>query len=502
MINLAAKFDILHSHYIEGKGVKTIARELGMSRNTVRRYVREFSDQKSAIIAGGDKSELLLAMNEKPKYDSRSRERTKVTDDILETIKGCLNENENKKAMGNGKLCMRAKDIHELLEEKGIKISYPSVANYVRILSQARKEAFIKQHYEYGDVCEFDWGEVKLTICGKQVSFRLAVFTLAASNIRYAYLYRNEDTQAFIDAHIRFFAYIGGVPKTMVYDNMRVAIAKFVGKNEKIATVALKQLSVYYGFSFRFCNICKGNEKGHVERSVEVVRRKAFSSISSFDNTAEAVTRLKSTIERLNGDKQDLLGLEKQSLLPKIPDYSSVIRVNAIVDKFSTIVYKQNHYSVPDHLVGREVEVLAFIEEIVVKSAENEVARHLRSYENHTYTLDIFHYRRTLLRKPGAVKNSLCLKQSCESLRNIYKQFFQDSPKEFIAMLELFDVYSLDRLKSAIDILVESGAKVQLDNIRMVLGNKPCCYTPPSNDEIEKACEAQLSGYAREEAVV
>lgn len=495
MIDLAKKFDVLHSYFIDGNGVKGIARELNLSKNTAKTYIREFIAQKQEILSGGDKSEILLAMSEEPSYNAQNRTRTVMTDEILDIIKVCLFENDNKIAMGNSKLCMKSTDIHELLMDKKCKISYPTVNNYVKLLSDSKKEAFIKQHYEFGEVCEFDWGDVKLHINNKEILFKLAVFTLACSNIRYAFLYRHEDTQAFIDAHIRFFSFLGRVPHTMVYDNMRVAIAKFVGKNEKIATIALKQMSTYYGFSYRFCNIRKGNEKGHVERSVEYVRRKAFSSISCFDNWDNANLRLLSTIERLNFDKQNLLEQEKEAMLEKMPDYSSVSRENGLVDKFSTISYKQNHYSVPDYLVGKEVGIFIFIDEIVIKYKTNEIAKHKRSYENHTYTLDIMHYRETLMRKPGAIKSSLCLKQTSDALRIVFDKFFVDKPKEFILLLNMMGDYTLYQLKLAIETLAEAGANVQIDNIKMILQNKATEHETSVCDDIEKACEAQLLRY-------
>jgi len=497
MLDLAEKFDVLHSYFVAGKGIKTIAREMSLSRNTIRSYLREFAAQKECVLSGGDKSEILLSMSNPPAYDSSRRERRVATDEVIEIINACLTENENKRATGNAKLCMKATDIYEHLVEKGFKISYPTVSNYVRILKETRLEAFIKQEYAFGEVCEFDWGEIKLVISDKQISVRMAVFTLAASNIRYAVLYRHEDTQTFIDAHIRFFRFMGGVPRTMVYDNMRVAVAKFVGKSEKIATVALKQLSTYYGFSFRFCNVRKANEKGHVERSVEFVRRKAFSSINKFETVSEADARLLSTLDRLNEDKKELFDAERQAMLPKIPDYSSVVRQSGLVDKYSTVIYKQNRYSVPDYLVGKEVEILAFVNEIAVRFRGNELARHDRSYGNHTFTLCMEHYRETLLRKPGALRNSLCLKQLNEGLQVIWNRFFADNPKEFILTLDLLSEYSLYQLETAIDTLIASGARVQLDNIKMILSNKPMVHEFDENNEIERACEAQLSRYVK-----
>jgi hypothetical protein len=435
-------------------------------------------------------------MSEAPKYKKRETLRRVITPEVIEIIKECLMENEGKKTSGNGKLVMKSTDIHELLIEKGFKISYPSVNNSVRELSSKVSEAYIKQSYEYGEVCEFDWCEAKLTINGKVIKYRLALFTLAATNIRWGRLYRTEDTQAFVDAHIRFFRCIGGIPRSMVYDNMKVAIAKFVGKSEKEATVALKQLSTYYGFRYRFCNIRKGNEKGHVERSVEYVRRKSFSRFWTFENELSAQVRLCDALVRMNADKKAELALEVSAMLPILPDYSSVVRTSGLPDKFSTVSYKQNHYSVPDYLVGVEVEIQAYIDEIVIKCKGNEVARHRRTYETHKYTLDIMHYRETLLKKPGALNGSLCLKQSCASLRDIYERHFKEKAKEFILSLDLLDNHSIGQFAEAAETLRRSGASVSLDSLKMILGNKSYEYQPSSDNEIERACEAQLRRYA------
>jgi len=462
----------------------------------VKKYIREYAEQKDEILTGGSKSEIILAMAEAPKYKKRETGQSRViTPEVEAIVKKCLKDNEKKRTLGQEKICMKSIDIYELVRESGIQISYPSVNNYVKLAAEKIKEAYIKQVYEYGEICEFDWCEVKLIIGKKLITFRLAVFTMAATNIRYGVLYRTEDTQAFIDAHIRFFAYIGGIPQCMVYDNMRVAIAKFVGKSEKEATVALKQLSTYYGFWYRFCNIRKANEKGHVERSCEYVRRKAYSRVSEFASEEEAQIRLSETIERLNADKTDKLELERAAMLPKAPDYSSIVRASGIVNKFSCISYKQNYYSVEDYLVGKEVEILAYTDEIVIKHEGEEVGRHRRTYDNHVYILDIMHYRQTLSRKPGALRSSLCLRQSCEDLRGIYERYFRKTPKEFILTLDLLEEYTVSQIETAINTLAGSGATVQYDSIKMILGNKIYEYQYDENNEIEQACEAQLRKY-------
>ncbi len=85
-----------------------------------------------------------------------------------------------------------------------------------------------------------------------------------------------QNTNCFLESHALFFEKIQGVYRTMVYDNMKVGVKKFIGRTEKEPTDELLKLSLYYGFNFRFCNAYSGNEKGHVERSVDYIRHKAF----------------------------------------------------------------------------------------------------------------------------------------------------------------------------------------------------------------------------------
>lgn len=127
----------------------------------------------------------------------------------------------------------------------------------------------------------------------------MAVFTSAYSNFRMAYLFTKQKTECFQEAHALFFQEVNGVFHTMVYDNMRVAVKKFIG-NKKEPTEALVKLSLYYGFHYRFCNPASGNEKGHVERSVEVVRRKAFAYQDTFKTLQEANKYLHEICLQLN----------------------------------------------------------------------------------------------------------------------------------------------------------------------------------------------------------
>ena len=436
------KNQILIKYYREGKDKTKISKELGITRKTVRRYINEHEAQiKSNDII----NHLEQGLSSKPKYNSSNRPKRSLISEITEEINYCLKKNKEKINSGMRKQIMKNIDIHSYIIEKGYSISYSTVCNYIREQKKQGKESFIKQIYQPGDVCEFDWGEVKLYINGHLQTLNLAVFTAAYSNYRYAKLFYRQDSLAFSQSHIDFFSYTSGVYKTMVYDNMRVAVAKFVGRTEKTPTRALLELSSYYKFGFRFCNVRKGNEKGHVERSVEYLRRKSFSLKDEFINVGQANEYLLQICEKLNNTGQKLqLGKTANKLfdeerpnlfVPKYP-YKCFENDHAKVDKYSTISYKKNRYSVPDFLVGRLLDIKVFAEKIDVYFNQEQVCSHKRSYGLQTWTMDINHYLTTMKRKPGALKSSLAFNQLSDEVKEIRERHFSDDTKDFIELLQ------------------------------------------------------------------
>lgn len=168
---------------------------------------------------------------------------------------------------------------------------------------------------------------------------------------------------------VTFFRDIHGVPAMMVYDNMRVAVKSFVGGDKK-PTEALMKMSGFYCFEYRFCNVRAGWEKGHVERSVEYVRRKAFCLTDHFGDIHSAQEHLNRVCMQVNNEQGSLSTAEKTSRLEAdlsslkpFPGNLGCFEVyEYIVDKWSTISMKNVHYSVPDSLVGEKVHVKVYSE--------------------------------------------------------------------------------------------------------------------------------------------
>ena len=159
----------------EGKSQRGIERETGVSRKTIKKYIDEYEAQRALLLetdpdAVIDIKELTDSIVEAPQYDSSNRKKRKVTEDVVDAIQGHLDENKKKRERGQSKLQKKKIDIYEALVAEGFDVSYSTVCNTVRQMQNQVAEAFIKAKYDLGDVCEFDWGEVKLTIAGKQSS--------------------------------------------------------------------------------------------------------------------------------------------------------------------------------------------------------------------------------------------------------------------------------------------------------------------------------------------
>lgn len=501
------KQEIIIRSYREGKSQRSISRELSISRKTVKKYISEYEERLSQDSCSKQTQSSYLS--EAPSYKGGPRGKIKLTEEVIEAIDGLLELNQQKKDQGLRKQMLKKKDILEELHLQGFEIGYTTVCNYITAKTRQSiiSEAFIRQSYKPGESCEFDWGEVKLKIEGRLTKLQLAVFTSAYSNHRYAFIYNRQDTLSFMDAHVRYFDAMGGVYHLMVYDNMRVAVSKFVGLHEKEPTKALLELRGYYGFSHRFCNTYRANEKGHVERSVEYVRRKAFALGDSFDSIEAAQRWLIQVLDKLNHAKQktagksatELTGEEKKVLgvLPAAPLVCAEQK-QLRVDKYATVSYRTNRYSVSDELVGKFADVFIYADELRIFYQNRQVATHELDFGKHGWIIDIEHYLSTFKRKPGALSGSVALASS-HYLRGLYHNHFKDEPREFIDFLSYCQRLKIDqeKLEESVKRLTSSGMSgISVEKLRVLLDNRDTPTIRTANDEIFTNAQHQLTQFA------
>ena len=435
MISLQEKSQIIGLH-IKGKSNRKIAKELGLSRDTVNKYVAEYDKLQSELLAADpDDGEAVRDATERivaePKYDSskrRARKWTPAMDLRLDEILAA--EAYKRKVLGWDKQMMTRRQIHAQMRAEGFDIGLTTVQNKVREKLEGSKEAYIAQEYAYGDRFEYDFGEVHLVIAGTMRKLYMAVMAMPASGGRFALLYESQGKDVFEDSQVRFFEHVGGCFREGVYDNMRNVVKRFIGPSEKELNEDLLKLAAYYGFAVNVTNCYAGNEKGTVESAVKALRREAFATAWEFGSVAEAQAHLDAVLAELNAATE--MGAEMAALTPRRPPYETAdVRTGASVNKYSCVAYDNAQYSVPDGLVGKKVDVKAYPAEIRIVYRDREVARHERTYEKGGMRLDIHHYVRTFRRKPGALANSAVLRADAR-LKGVFDMHYSRNPREFV----------------------------------------------------------------------
>jgi hypothetical protein len=417
---------------LAGMTNRAIHRKEGYDREKIAEVWNEYNAALARLKApDADVKTVQEEMYAEPKYDVSKRTKRKYTAAVEESLKEILEQEEAKtRRLGpRHKQKLSNKQIHEQLVNLGHDIGRVTINNAIAVQRKKLKEVYIRQHYELGDRLEYDFGEVLLD-CGKGIrKYHMAVFSSPASNFRWSYLYTNQKQAVFQDSHVQFFEMAGGVWKEVVYDNMKNVVHKFIGRNEKELNKELLQMALYYGYTPNVTNCFKANEKGHVESSVQVLRNQIFASRYKFTSLDEACVYMANRLEEINEEcriteEKECLGVYRPPLeLAKISENT--------VDSYSMIVVDTCKYSVPEYFVGKKVIVKKYHDEIRVYAAGDMICSHKRIFGNGNMSVDIYHYLGTLLKKPGAVRNSVALK-SIPKLKAIFDTHYAKEPKKFI----------------------------------------------------------------------
>ena len=235
---------------IQGKSERKVAEELGMSRNTVRKYWKDYLHTLNKLNEAQTESqrlELTKSLVDGPTYDCSTRKCRKYTPEIDALLEKILEDEDTKtKELGDGhKQKLTQVQIHSLIVNEGYDIGRSTIQAHINEKRNRHKEAYIKQEYEFGERFEYDFGEVKLMIGDKKKKFYIAVIGSPAARFRWAYLYETSKMDVFLESHVRFFEMIGGCYKEGVYDNMRNVVSKFIGRNEKELNPNLIRLATY-----------------------------------------------------------------------------------------------------------------------------------------------------------------------------------------------------------------------------------------------------------------
>ena len=366
-----------------------------------------------------------------------------------------------------------AKRIFERLrDEYGFDGQYTIVKDYVREHRRQTKEMFVPLSHPPGHA-QCDFGEVLVVIGGVGQKAHCFVIDLPHSDGCFVKAYPAETTEAFLDGHVFAFAYLGGAPRSILYDNTKLAVAKILGDGRRQRTRAFTELQSHYLFEDRFGRPGKGNDKGKVEGLVGYMRRNflvPIASFESFDSLNAYLERrcLERTDAQLRGHTETIcqrMERDLDALLPLPPvAYDACEKQAGRVSSLSLVRYRTNDYSVPVAYGHRDVLVRGYVDEVVIGCGSEVIARHIRSYERDDFVYDPSHYLPLLERKPGALDQAAplqgwALPEEFGTLRRLLEsRMGRRGKREYVQVLRLLETFSQQEVAAAAKDAIRLGA--------------------------------------------
>lgn len=368
-----------------------------------------------------------------------------------------------------------------LRDEHGFTGGITIVTDYVREARQRTSEKFVPLAHPPGHA-QVDFGEAIGVIGGVRRKLHVFFMSLPYSDAFFIKAYPAETTEAFLDGHVSAFAFFGGVPQAILYDNTKLAVVKICGDGTRKRTQAFTGLISHYLFADRFGRPGKGNDKGKVEALVKNGRRRFLTPVPVAAGFDELNAKLEANClrdqDRHAGGQDRTIGerlledLTAFRALPAAP-FEACETKACRVTSTSLVRYRRNDYSVPTTHGLRSVIVKGFVEEVVILSGTEEIARHPRSYEYGAFVFDPLHYLALLEQKPGALDQAAPLQgwnlpDQYDHLRRLMEQRSGNKGKrEFIQVLRLLEVFEQDLVASAVSQAIRLGT-ISFDAVKQI----------------------------------
>ena len=386
---------IRRDHLVRGIPIKQIARELRVSKNTVRKVVR--GDETSSSYA--------RKIQPMPKLGP-----------WVEGLERRLEGNEKKPRRDRLSLLL----IYEELASLGYEGGYDAVRRYARAWRRRRRllspsQAYVPLSFDPGEAYQFDWSHEYAVLSGATTRVKAAHMRLCHSRMMLVQLFPRESQEMVFEAHERAFRFFGGACRRGIYDNMKTAVSTvFVGK-ERAYNRRFLEMCSHHLVDPVACTPGAGWEKGQVEKQVDHVRGRLFVPSPRGRSYAEinewlmdqcirdARKRPHPTIE--GKTVWQVFEEERSFLMAYRGPFDGFHATEVAVSKTCLVRFDNNHYSVPARAVGQPVDVRAYADRIVIRQDGEIVAEHPRSFGRGETAYDPWHYVPILTRKPGALRN-------------------------------------------------------------------------------------------------
>ena len=456
--------EIRRRRLVSKESISSIARDLKLSRPTVRKHCRTrtepiYSRRKQPVPMLGAFREVLETWLRTERLLPKAQRRT-------------------------------ARRLFEGLQAEGYRGAYDSVQRFVQRWKAAQSgpsltQAYVPLAFAPGEVCQFDWSHEHVELNGVMQTIKVAHFRLTFSRQMFVVAYPRETQEMVFDAHNRAFAFFGGVPLRMVYDNLKAVVETIFTGKERLFNRRFMVLANHYLFEPVACTPASGWEKGQVENQVGNIREWLFTPLARFVSFDALNTWLATRCRELAARKHPVTP-ERSIAACFVQEQSSLRHITAPFDGYvehmvrvsSTclVVLDRNRYSVPAAYAGRAVSVRSTAGGVSIVADGAVIAEHARRFGRDQLICDPWHYLPILERKPGALRNGVPFQDwdlpvAIQRVRDrILKQPKGD--RAFVELLIMARDVGLEALEVACELVLEGNvvtAPVVMNAMRRLL---------------------------------
>ncbi len=385
MLRVSQVHVIRHKFFVEGVKIRRIARELGVSRNTVRKYLEESEPVRKSVKQRG-----------RPVFE-------KVEPRLAALVEEWTPRTTRKQRITAARL-------HEQLISEGYQVGITLVQDWLRERRRRQAETYVPLVHHPGDAAQVDFFDVTVDIAGHRRKVWMFLMRLMYSGRDFAWLYEWADQVSFLDGHVRAFKHFGSVPQRLIYDNLKAAVVRLV-LPERELSARFRALVNHYLFEPCFARPATGHDKGGVEARGKGIRLQHLVPIPQGDSLREICEQLMGRIERVAGERRDRDGKtirerfeeERPRMLPLMGSHFDPAKtVPCSVSRSALVQVGGATYSVPSPWKGLDATAYVGAVEVRIVCRGQTVTHQRQGFGRKLVRYR--HYLRELAHKPQALR--------------------------------------------------------------------------------------------------
>lgn len=423
MITDVTKAEITRLYHAEKWKVGTIAKALGLHHETVKKALKD--------------------------APSESIPRLSIMEPFLDFIAMTLESYPE----------ITATRMHQMIKERGFQGSVYPVRRAMKKLKTKRGRAYQSLLFMPGEAAQVDWADFGKFEVSPGIFRRLQCFVmvLAYSRKIFAKIYFDQKMGSLLEAHVAAFHYFGGVPRRIMYDNMKTAVITNINRLVTF-NPNLVDLASHYRFELIACTPRAAWEKGRTERAIRYLRDSFAPNTRKFSSIEGLNIQLREWLDNIASQRpwpddktksvQTTFESEQGVLIKLANDYPCYDERFSRVDKMSMLQFDSNRYSVPPEYVGQRLCVRSTSSKIMIYDGDQKIVEHDRSFSKGQKIIDSSHIEQIIVqsrvRSRRQSRESIILRLSCgKELLRSWHDIHENIAYQSKLIAEMIEAYGL-----------------------------------------------------------